>query len=301
MAELGVFQGEYNGLVFGEDTQFVISEPLGLFGWSSRVSEQAIPAGDGSVVLTDYLNSDTHVLTLTVWGHDLAEAEDNVQAVMAAFKPARGVERWLRWRSYNRTWAVRVRPTRLSAPYGFKQAQTAMFKVDVALTQADPRLYGDIEHNLRVPVFDPAAAPASYELATELPLDADASEGQGGEVLINTAGTDTAWPLISVTNTGAVDVTAVELDELASGVTFRVEDTLVAGQELIGDMSAIVRAAPAPHVHVAGASRFGSWVAPREPLGLLPAVTNRLRFSIEGAGVDPNDVVLRLIWRDTWL
>lgn len=207
----------------------------------------------------------------------------------------------MRFRTHERTWRVRTRPVRISVPYGYVEARSHMFKVKVQMARSDPRLYGDELRTARVPIYDPQAAigSAGYELPEDLPFDVDSIVGVGGEILAANQGNDIAYPVLSVRNQGDTTLEKVTFVNLSAELTFIVETPLATGQTLVADMDALVRAAPGPHIHVDGTTRYSDWALPRIPWGLVGG-TNRVRLLVEAS--DPfnsEDITARMTWRDT--
>ncbi len=302
MAELLLHQGEFNNLVFGEGTPYVLEEPLDLFAWQGRVADVPIPRGHGSIPMPVYLEADTQVLSFLVWGSSLTEAESRVQALLRAFRPKEGSSvGWMRWRSQERIWRLQARPIRVSAPYGPQEARSNLFRVVVALAQADPRLYSDTERNLRIPVYDPAAAASAgaYDFPTELPLDVDFTDGVGGEQLVLLNGSADAYPVVTVSNADATPITSFTLTNSTTDEDLTVNATITTGQTLTADMGAIVQGRPGPHVAIGSASRYGDWAQPRKPWRLQAGTVNGVRFSVTGP-TDEGNVTCRLVWRDAW-
>lgn len=301
MSDLRLFQGEYRGLIFGEGTPYVLAGSVNLWDTETTRGDLSIPRGDGAVPLDDFLAPRDLVLTFMVYGNNTAEAEANVHRIRDAFRRTGGREAWLRFRTHDRIWRVRCRPVRLSVPYGYVEARSHIFKVTVLLALADPRIYGDDLRTVQIPVYDPTQVSQDdgYDLDTDLPFDVDAVIGAGGEVLVANQGNDMAWPVLSVRNDGPVPLERISFANLTTGLTLAIETTLTTGQTLVANMDALVRAAPGPHIHVDGVTRYADWIQPRIPWG-LESGTNRVRFMPEASEpFDSKLITARMTWRDT--
>lgn len=286
-------QREFNGLTLGDQTPYNIIEESGLEGFSVRSGTRPIPRDDGAIPGLHLADQKTVVIPVEVVGDPETVVEPAVNAAEAAFVPQRTEQLQYRFKNPGDderfVWArpVRFRRTRNA------ETTVGVDGFQVALELADPRIYSVAELIEGVPIFE--ASGGGADLPADLPLDMTAATQELGTAI--NEGSGRAYPVVrfQFPSGGSGTVTGVELTNLTTGVVLDVDTTLVAGQTLTADMDALIRATGDPVIHIAGVSRYGDWVPPREPLFLAPG-SNSLRFEVTGTSTDPVAVVT---WRHT--
>jgi len=284
---LGVGQGVYGDLVFGEGTDWPVLAAENLLAYESRIADTPIPQRDGDMVNGRWAAGRIVVLPFKILG--LTEHAARRTEWLSAFRaddPRE--EHWLVFKDHGGTYLVRARVARRrveQTPFG---ARALSSNAVVELKLADPRVYdGEDWLQTAIPSYGAGAGGGFNLPVAQLPINMTAPTG-GGTVFENT-GQSTAYPLIRVTAVGS-SMTAFELANLTTGQVVEVNTTVTAGQTLVIDMDGLIRAAAGPHIHIEGSSRYGSWVHPREPWGLAPGFNNLL---VTVAGGTP---FVRLDW-----
>lgn len=263
IAALQPFQGHWNGLTFGENTEYHLGAMENLLAYESRVSDTPIPQGDGDMVIGRWAAGRVVTLPFTVLGdagHD--EAQHVWLAAFDADDPY--AEDWLVWRDHFGAHLARGRVVRRRVEQTPMAARTRAAPAIVELKLADPRIYdGDAGVQTAFVPFG-TGDQGGFNLPADLPLDMAAADP--GTVVVANSGNTAVAPLIRISNpVGAgSDVTELELFNITTGVTFHIITDIVEGQELTVDMDALIRRAPGPHVHIDGTSRYGGWQHPRQ-------------------------------------
>lgn len=291
--DLRAYQGQYRGLRFGEGTEYHIEgEIAGLLESIMRSGDRPVPRGHGSIQGPDYAEPRRVIFPLLVVGTPHSdELQDRISLVRSTFLPTPNEQHDLRWNFLGVTYRLGGRVVRQRVQYGPKNAREGRYRATVEWLAADPFIYADAEHSEIVPIFTVEEA-GGFDLSTELPIDM-VSAILSRKNLRN-EGTFPSYPLIRFQNNGST-ASWVQVDNVSTGESLRVETTLATGQTLVCDMHGYVRSASGPHIHIDEQSRFGDWQHPRTPFQLQSG-DNLIEFTTDGT-----DVVCRFSWRDTWL
>jgi hypothetical protein len=254
---IGPFVGQVqlggpDGLLLGPGTPYRISRIEGLAGHDIRTSDTEQSRGDGDQRGTDRQTARLVLIELNF--HDDTDPTMHEQLLVdlyAALVPRPDEDFPVIYRQPGRPLQqIYARPGRLM------RDQTAddmiLHEQTILLRAADPRIYG---HALRTVVV-----PATPAGATDAVAVSAVNEGNAR-----------AYPVIRVRNVGTIDVTSVELVNASADVVFRLQATLLPGAELVGDMPAVVTAAPRLKVTAGGQGVFSAWTYPRDPFFIAPA------------------------------
>lgn len=276
-------QRQYRGLLIGSGTPFVVRTEEGLEGFQIRDGDLPIPRDDGSIPGLHTVESKQVTLEIAV-----KQPTVNLPSLLEAFTPSRTIQHQYRFvdaagvESF--VWA-RPSVVRVRREPGSQFVQETM----VVLKVADPRIYSTELFSTLVPVF--GASGGGFDWTVEWPLDMTAAEQELG-VAVN-SGFREAFPRVVFQHESGT-VSGVLLENLTSGDELNIVTTVTAGQQLVADMDALVRATGAPVVSIDGASRYGDWQPPRDPFRLLRG-SNTLRFTVSGGG----SAVCSVSWRST--
>lgn len=296
LAALQPYQGLWHGAIFGENTEWVIEDNIeGLLDYNSRVADQPIPQADGEMQLGRWAAGRTVVLPFVIMGSVLTHAAER-EAWLRAFAPdAAHSQSWLAFRAGERVLVARGRMTRRGLETSPMMGRAGASRGVVEIKLTDPRVYDGLRglRSLVVPLGE--AVGGGFDLAVEeLPLDM--TEPSGGVSVANNQGNAEAWPVIRIRNLDPADnITEFELQNVTTGVTVHMIVTIAPGQTLVLDFDRLMQAAPGPHIHIDGNSRFGGWQHPRVPLTLAPG--NNLMAGIFTGG-DPE---VRIDWLEPTL
>lgn len=290
------FQGLWNGLTFGEGTQYIVpGEITDLFSYSARLGDSEIPQGDGDFSFSRYAASRFVQVPFLVTGTPLTSTlEDQVNTWLRTFDAVDVYgQGWLVWRGVDRAWMWRCRVSRRRVKVSPEQMVQGAIEAVAEFKLADPRVY-DARQRPGGLVPTTAGSGGGFDLPVELPLDMTASTA--GTLNANNTGDAIAWPVLQVSNgTGSGNITEVEVTNATTGEVFHIITDIAEGQVLVADFDRLVRRAPGPHVHIDEASRYGDWQHPRVPLGIQPGSN---LFTSQVTGGAPT---VRLDWYNTSL
>lgn len=284
---LGVGQGLYNGLVFGEGTDWITSQVENLLGYESRISDVPLPQRDGDLLVARWAAGRIVVVPFLILG-DGAHADRRLSwlAAFEASDPRR--EHWLVFKDHGGRYMVRCRVARRRVEQNVAGARSLSAPAVVELKLADPRIYdADAWLQSALPPFGVPVFPGFNLPVAQLPINMSAPSN--ADNLVENTGQTTAYPVIRVTAVGS-NMTAFELTNITTGETVEVNTTVNVGQTLIIDMDGLARGTAGPHIHIEGASRYGSWVHPRTLWGLVPG------FNYLQAAATGGTPVARLDW-----
>lgn len=284
MTEAG--QYTYRGLTFGRGTTLEVAAVDGLEGAVMRIADQELPRGHGSVPGPHYVDARTPVVEFVSLGG--TPDREPLHRVLADAFAVQQVSSPLEWKADGYpARMVYARPVQLVLPRDLTS------NPKVALTCADPRIYGADLHTLNVPRYTVAGGGLDYpgdypkNFAAGLVVDAVATN----------AGAADAYPVLRFYGpTDGGTVTGVTMRNLTTGQVLTVTTPVTSGQILTVDNLARVTGSGDLVVSLDGTSRYGSWVQPRTPFALIPG-DNLLRFESAGSSTAVQAVAT---WRDTW-
>lgn len=275
---LGVGQGVYGDLVFGEGTDWPILAADNLLAYESRIADTPIPQRDGDMVNGRWAAGRIVVFPFMILGQsEHAVRRSEWLSTFRADDPRD--EHWLVFKDHGGTYMVRVRVARRRVDQNPAGARSLSASAVVEFKLADPRVYDGVNWlQTAIPSYGAGAGGGFNLPVAQLPINMTAPSG-GGTIFENT-GQTTAYPLIRVTAVGS-SMTAFELANLTTGKVVEVNTTVTVGQTLVIDMDGLARATAGPHIHIEGSSRYGSWVHPRDLWGLAPGF-NSLLVTVTG-------------------
>lgn len=291
------FQGLWNGLTFGEGTNYLLTAELaGLLAYESRLADSPIPQGEGDFSFSRYAASRFVSLPFIISGVPLsATLEDRVQTWLRSFGVAGTYgQGWLVFKGVSKAYMWRCRVARRRASISPESLKTGAVSAVAELKLADPRIYNALTRpGGVVPVG--AASGGGFDLDTDLPIDMTGTTG--GSLTANNGGTSTAWPVLQISNDAGAgsDITEAVVTNVTAGIIFTIETAIAAGKTLVVNFDKLQRRAPAPHISIDGVSRYGDWQHPREPLPILAGSNS---FTADITGGTPT---VRLDWYDTSL
>lgn len=290
--DLAPYQGEYRGLVFGQDTEYHVQGLEGILEAIMRTGDRPVPRGHGYIQGPDYAEARTVLMSITVVGQPHSEQlRQDLALVRSTFLPTPDAEHTLRWNLVGTVYQFRGRVVRSKIEYSPKAAREGHYHITAEWRAADPFIYGDAEHTEVVPIFS-VEDPGGFDLPTELPIDMAA--GTFTRKNLRNEGTQLAYPVVRFqTDSGAMSW--VEATNLTHSETLRIETPVPLGDILVANMHSYTRSLPGPHIHIDNVSRFGAWQQPRIPIALHPG-DNLVEFN-----TDATAATCRFTWRDTWL
>lgn len=285
----------WRGLTLGGFTSpYRIEKETGLDDLDVRSGSRNLPRSDGAAPGPHYAEPREVVVDL-FWGAATAAA---AEALTETLRAVTGPSETTLYdygiiRADGTAWFLRARIRRRRLPRDVLTETVGHVAGSLVLEAPDPRIYS--VENPGVLVAEYSTTGAGWNLAAaELPLNAASSAPAFG--VAENEGTANAYPVISFHypdgETGDAD--GFTITNLTTGQTLEVVTTITAGQTLIVDMDALVRASGALVVHIANSSRYGSWTPPRDPFALVPGI-NLLRFDLDGDA----PIVARVYWRHT--
>jgi hypothetical protein len=222
---------EYNGLAFGGDSAFAITQISGL------VDLPAVTSGDSSRLLrhgthpgSDFLVDRTVTISLELYGATDSEIETSVQSLLAAFVPGadeQALVMQIPGVANGTTFLLWCRPRRRNVPINREWFyRIPIVTLEVAAT--DPRLYALTEGSQTI-LLPSASGGMEFN---EVPNITFGTTGTGGEQTLNNAGTFSTAPVFKLTG----PVTDPRLINVTSDETFHWEGTVPTGSYLSVDM-----------------------------------------------------------------
>lgn len=253
-AWVGPFENQFllggrGGLLIGTSTDYRVESVEGLGGWDIRTSDTPFPRGDGDQRGVD-LQSARQVLFRINFDGPPAQLEAAMQDLLSVLRPRREAD----WDLYFRLpgmplQVLHCRPVSLNRELSLEQM--LVINQAFALRAADPRIYSARWQEVVVPV-----SPSDTTLVTA--------------VSASNVGNANAYPIIQVTNSSSVEVTGLELVNITGNSSFGFAGILPVGGTLVADMPAVVTSEPRSKITIDGQTKYGSWVAPRDPFFLSP-------------------------------
>lgn len=273
--------GGWSGLLIGSGTEFHVEGTEGLGGMEVRTSDDDLPRGDGALRGIDLESARTMMFQLNI-GKGRQDVELNMDTLMRALRPQRDEDWELIWRHPTQPLKMmRVRPVNIMR--NRDKTQLIYAKQAFTLRAADPRHYGAIPKEVRIPVSTDENNPITTPVVN--------------------IGNLPAFPIITIKKpTGSTPVNRIRLVNATALVTFDVQLVLQRGSTLVGDMEAYNTGAARSIITLDGQSKYGSWQLPREPFRIEPDPTGFGAFNQVYLITDPPGQAIEctLQYRDTW-
>lgn len=293
---LADLQWSYNGLTFGEDTDYFVNLAEGFEGFDTRLSDSDQPRGHGGIRGIDYVAQRTVAFELAlIETEDLDGSvyEELYAAVRSAFAPSQTEDQPLVFKRPGQDERqIYCRPIQLGRSEKFLRFNRMGFP-PVVLRAVDPRIYSTTTQSANVSIY--ATSVGGFDLPKDVPYDFSTGT-QTEYVAINNGNVD-AYPLVRFYGPVSGTVTAVKLTNTTTGDVLEVDTTMTTGQILTCDMNAAVTGKNSLVIDLDGTSRYGSWALPRTPFALAPG-SNTLRFELTGSSTNAACIVQ---WSDTWI
>ena len=283
------YQLDFNGTIMGDGTAWDVVSWAGLEEWTTRGTDVVAPTLWGTIPGSTFV--DPKVVTITVESVD----PTNMLLLEAALMPPADNSATdlvpIRWKFPNREelkvsgrCSRRARNRDLAATAG-------LTRLTFELQIPDPRAYSAATTSYSIPVFVAGVAgwdstagtgvDAGWDSTAGTTVDAgwDSTVGAAGAGLANVtnSGTVNTYPVI--TFTAPAGMSAWSVTNQTTGQVLAFTQTLNTGESLIADMQIVATGKPGVPISIGGASRYGSWTAPRTPFVLIPGV-NLLRFDV---------------------
>lgn len=281
-------QYSYRGLTFGAGTSHPVRRVEGLEGFAARVGDRDLPRGHGAVRGKHLLSARLPLLTLRV----TRPIESGWETIREAFPISEDEDHELAWKREGMPERL-LRCSVIDLPRSEQVPEgVAVQWANVALRAADPRIYSTERRQLALTPHDGSGGGIDYTV--DYPKDFPAGVSVDGTA--HNAGKADAYPLVRFFGPTSGTATSVTVLNRTTGQELTVNTDIAAGQTLTFDGTAFVTASGGQVLHISGASRYGDWAQPREPLALVPA-DNVLRFTATGTTAG---MLAVLDWRDTW-
>jgi len=291
------YQRTYRGYAFGAGSDINIVEEHGVEGLDVVEGDRPQPRGHGQIPGQHYADSKVVTLTLEVAG-TAEDAEPVMSTLLDVFQVVVDQEHFHTYVVQNPgqpTRFLRCRP--IQVVRSRVDTDDAVRELRVALKAADPRLYSEFTDTVAVGIFEAAGGGFNIPIV-QFPINMTAATQQTG--VANNDGNTFAYPVVtfSFPTGGAGTCTGVRLTNLSNGDVLDITATLTAGQTLIADMDAYIRATGGHVIYITpDSSRYGDWEHPREPFRLMPG-DNTLMFEVTGTSLV---VECAVTWFDTWI
>lgn len=274
------------GKVFGIDTEIDVVSAEGIEELRIRSGTRTLPRDDGSVPGLHLVASKDVIMDLDILG----DAE--YYNFLAVLTPKKNDEGEFHWKFPGQTQKfMRGRVfARTDKRTGFTHSKipmTLIFEI------ADPRIYDLVNETETINIFEPAPEGIDFEIDFE--VDFALFGGAGFDVVHTNDGNSDAYPLVRFFGPISGTCTAVKLLNLTTGVDLEVITTILTGQTLTCDMDARKRGSGTRIIDLAGASRYGDWVLPRDTFFFQPG-DNLIRLEITGTSTN---VIAVTNWRAT--
>jgi hypothetical protein len=286
------YQFEFNGLLFGERTPFLIEDEIdGLFDTQMSVDDVALPRGDGAIPMPLWAEAPTIIFPIRVISRAHSQSiHDLVSLIDSAFSTRDLL--WLRWRMAHTTWRRRGRVIRRYLEASPFAARTGAYRFVVAIRCPDPRYYADDPSSVGVGAYDPN--PSGWDIAFNLPLDVVDMPGFGdGVAYVN--GPQEVHPIVRV-SVSSGDMTGFDLTNMTTGIALTIRNISAdPGDVVTCDFDAYIRMSGTPVISIDGSANHAAWQQPRIPFTLVPG-RNDLRFVPINA-----EALCRVDWYDTYI
>jgi hypothetical protein len=290
---LGDYQASYGSFVFGEGTEHALSGSLeGLLALDTRVGDQPIPQGDGDISFGRWAAGRIITFPFVIFGVPHSQSFiDSIKEWELAFNISSPYgQEWLLFKTPYSVYAVRAKVVRRSVEVSPTAASAGRSHAVVEFKIADPRVYDGLLGVESILVATEPAEGGGLDLGFDLGFDMAAAEG--GSSIATNSGNANAAPLLRIVNDAGAggNITRAIVTNVTTGVIFDITTAVTPGQTLVVDFDAMIRAEPAPHIHIDYASRYGDWAHPRVPLLFVPG-TNVLIADVTGG-----DATVRADW-----
>ncbi len=274
------------GKVFGINTETDVISTEGFEKLNIRSGTRTLPRDDGSVPGLHLVLSKDVIFELDILG------DTEYYSMLDALGPRKNMEAQLHWKFPGQDQKfMRARVfSRSDKRTGFTNSKIPMTLV---FEVADPRIYGLVTETESINIFSVQSEGIEFEIDFE--VDFLLQGGGGFDVIHRNEGNSDAYPLVRFFGPVSGTCTAVKLLNLTTGVDLELTTTILAGQTLTCDMDARKRGTGSRVIDLAGASRYGDWVLPRDTFYFQPG-DNSIRLETTGTSTD---VVAVTNWRDT--
>ncbi|MGE0138663.1 MAG: hypothetical protein AB7R77_12650 [Ilumatobacteraceae bacterium] len=280
MTITATFQAELDGVVIGRDTDYELAAAPQGFGLPEfRVSDHPLPFRDGEMAADDLLAARKLVFDVWVLGTTDADAEANLAALRAAWRP-RSTDVELRVRLADTEYAVFGRPRGCQAAIDFlRNGRTARARLE--FKALDPRLYSASTTDAALTLATVAGTGMTFPLTFDLSFGGALS---GGIVTATNAGLF-ATPWVATLNGDLVNPT---LENVTTGEILSFTGTLNAGETLVIDQAART-------VLLNGTSSRYSWVDVGSTFFDLEPGDNQIRLAAD-SGSGSGTLTYRSAW-----
>lgn len=292
---LADLQWSYNGLTFGDGTDYHVNKAEGFEGCDVRISDSDQPRGDGGIRGLDYVASRlvNFELALMEPDNDGTTYEGLYATVRSTFVPQQSTDLPLTFKRPGQPERfINCRPIQLLRSETYLNFDRVGFP-PVVMRAVDPRIYSTALYDQNVPIYASAAGGVDFGLDFGI----DFAGGTQTELVVSNAGNANAYPYIRFYGPTTGTCTAVKLTNSTTGGVLNIVTTLLTGDICTADMGAAATATNSLIISTGGSSRYGSWQLPRTPLYLAPG-SNNLRFEVTGS---TTNAVCNVQWRDTWI
>lgn len=272
------YQFTYNGLTFGDGTEYPVNKVDGLFRRRINLFTPDLPRNHGGFVGASYESPRGVAFEIEVHGdQDDGTFLDRRDAIMAAFQPQVDAELPLTFQLPGAdARRINCRPVRGDSTVDVEsEFGMAMFFVD--LEASDPAILSDTETSLILTPFVSAGGlsyPVTYPKSY-------GSGGSGGGGQINNTGDWMTWPRIVIDGPSSGTLTNPIIEQVTSGERLALDSnggvSISSGQQLVIETHPAIRTIE----FATGASRYGKLSTDSEWFSLSPGI-NELRFRASG-------------------
>ncbi len=280
--------GTDSGKLFGINTEIDVPSVEGLEALAVRSGTRDFPRDDGAIPGLHIANRKTVIFSLEAIG------DSEHQSLLDKMGINRIAEGELHWKYPDQTQKF-VRARVFSRTNRIDAFTVGRIPLLVAFEVADPRVYDTVLEDETINIHSPAPEGIDFEI--DFGVDFALFGGGGFDVVATNDGNARAYPLVRFFGPVSGTCTAVKLLNRTTGTDLELSTTILTGQTLTADMDARQRGTGTRIIDLAGASRYGDWVLPRDTFFLQPG-DNVLRLEITGTSTDVFAVVN---WRDTYL
>ena len=290
------YQVDFNGTVIGNGTDVILMDHSGFEQWSTRGSDVPLPTAWGDIPGSSYVES--KVVALSVRSQNRTSIAAFEAALIGPTMAAPDALVPVRWKFPDREEFLCYGRCGRRNRVRSVESDTATFnwQFDFELEFPDPRVYAAVLQQVSLTVFVAGGSALDYTVGTGVDLAFEYTVGAGVDLAFEYVGISSSG-LQTLTNLGYVDtyplivfspatgISSFSVTNQTTGQVFTVNQTVNVGQTLVADMQAAATATgslgntSALPVSIGGVSVYGSWVAPRIPLRLVPG-NNILKFSV---------------------
>jgi hypothetical protein len=284
----------YNGLIFGQGTSYMVDHAEGFEGFDVRQSDSDQPRNDGAIRGLDYVSARTVAFTLSLGETSDTSYEARWAALRAAFLPSRSTDLPLTFKRPGQVERyVNCRPIQFARVEEYLHFDQ-IGHPPLVLRAVDPRIYASVVQTANATVFSPVAGGMDWPVAN---WPVDYTGGTQNLLAVTNNGTAEAYPLVRFFGPTVGTVTGVTLTNLTNGSVLAISTTMATGDILTADMTAAVTGANSLIISLGGSSRYGSWTVPRTAFSISPG-SNVLKFQVTGTSTD---AIANVTWQDTWM